>query len=129
MATYYRHCCGHTSLYHPWRTEADVPQADPCQACREARIGETIRFARHGAPPVSQRSRNHRDGTDEEGVSVYEIVGQDIHYTGWYFGIAERPLYLGEGEIVGWGSDGEPLVRMHTIHKATAREKKGLRAA
>jgi len=83
-----------------------------------ARLGEVIRFARHGAPPAGGCSRNHREQTGEAGVSVYEIVDGDTQYTGWWYGIAERPLYLGTGRIVGWGSDGEPLVEILTIKKA-----------
>src|SRR5215510_3254395 len=112
MARYYRHICRHTSLYHPWQQGEEVPHPDPCGTCRTARIGELIQFARHGEPPASGSSRNHREGTGEEGVSVYEVVAGQMQYTGWWYGIAERSLYYGTGVIVGWGSDGEPLVRI-----------------
>lgn len=118
MARYYRHTCGHTSLYGAWEHGAEVPCSDPCHECRMARVGEVIAFARHGKPPVSGASRNHRDGTGEVGVSVYEIVDGEINYCGWYFDIADRPLYRGTGHIVGWGSDGEPLVNILTIKKS-----------
>lgn len=114
MAHYYRHPCGHTSLYS-LAGQGERPCSDPCHACRMARVGETICFARHGVPPVSGTSRNHREHTAEAGVSVYEIVDGAIQYTGWWFEIAKRPLYRGKGTIVGWGSDGEPLVQIHTI--------------
>jgi hypothetical protein len=66
-------------------------------------------------------SHNYREGTQESGVSVYEIVDGDIQYCGWYFDIAERPLYYGKGTIIGWGSDGEPLVTVSSIKKAPRR--------
>jgi hypothetical protein len=118
MATYYRHDCGHTSLCEPWKTGPDLPLSGLCSVCLQARIGEVITFARHGTPPVSSASRNHRDQTAEEGVSVYEVVNGEIQYCGWYFAIANRPLYRGTGRIVGWGSDGEPLVQILTIAPA-----------
>lgn len=118
MATYYRHDCGHTSLYEPWKTGPDVPISGLCHACLEARIGEVIEFARHGKPPGSGTSRNYRDRTAEDGISVYEVIDGDIQYCGWYFEIANRPLYRGTGRIVGWGSDGEPLVQIITIKRA-----------
>lgn len=120
MATYYRHTCGHTSTKDAWKHGPDVARDDLCHDCRQARVGEVIHFARHGKAPASGTSRNHRDQTGEAGVSVYEVVNGEIQYVGWWFGIAERPLYRGTGEIVGWGSDGEPLVRIITIRKAQA---------
>lgn len=120
MARFYRHDCGHTSFYGH-SGQGDVRTSGLCPACLEARIGETIHFARHGAAPASGASRNHREGSGEAGVSVYEIVGNAIQYCGWFFEIAARPLYLGEGTIIGWGSDGEPLVQILTIKKATKK--------
>jgi len=117
MSRYYRHSCGHTSLSEPWAHGPEVPCADPCHPCRMARIGEVIPFIRHGAPPASGLSTNHRDGTPEEGVSVYEWKGGEAQYVGWHFAIAKRPRYRGTGRIVGWGSDGEPLVQILTIKK------------
>lgn len=121
MARYYRHRCSHTSLYKPWKSGPDVPCGDLCSACKEARIGEIIEFARHGKAPASGISHNARDRTAEAGVSVYEIVKGEIQYCGWWFSIAERPLYRGKGEVVGWGSDGEPLVSIIECGRVEAR--------
>lgn len=124
MAIDYRHECGHQGgTYDAWNTGEDRPAHGLCLACRAARIGEEICFARFGAPPKSGRSRNYREGTPEEGVSCYEMIGGGIQWIGWYFGMAERPLFMGQGIIVGWGSDGEPLVRVRTIRRATAAQK------
>jgi hypothetical protein len=116
MAQFYRHTCGHTSL-RGLSGQGEKAIDGLCPACLEARIGQVIPFARHGAPPQGA-SRNHRDGSAEAGVSVYEIVDGEIQYCGWSFEIEKRPLYTGTGEIVGWGSDGEPLVKILTIKKA-----------
>jgi hypothetical protein len=90
-----------------------------CDECKNKRIGEVIEFARYGKPHSSGCSWNHRDKISEPGISVYEIVKGRIEHVGWYFGFEEsRPLYTGKGRIVGWGSDGEPLVEIISIQKA-----------
>lgn len=71
-------------------------------------VGDTIEFVRYGRPVAN--SKNHRDGTIEDGMSVYMLDGIEVVYVGFCFGIVERPAYRGRGVIVGWGSDGEPLV-------------------
>jgi hypothetical protein len=88
-----------------------------CQACRTARIGEEIEFIRYGDIP--ERSYNYRDSTTEDGISVYEVVDGQPQYVGWHFGISDREVQIrGRGVIVGWGSDGEPLVKIvKTIKK------------
>lgn len=89
-----------------------------CPHCRKARIGEEIDFVRFGAIPATC-SLNHRDGTAEEGISVYEVVNGEPKLVGWYFDIISRGTKLsGRGVIVGWGSDGEPLVRIINITRA-----------
>lgn len=85
---------------------------------RGVKVGDTIDFIRHGRPPEDGYSRNHRDGTEEDGVSVYLIDGSEVVYVGWYFGIAQRPAYRGRGTVVGFGSDGEPLVRIKSLRRA-----------
>jgi len=78
-------------------------------------------FLRYGDLPAGGRSRNHADGSMEAGVSVYrgEILpsgeARVLPTTTAEFcglqSIANRPLYLVEGEEIGVGSDGEPLLR------------------
>jgi len=121
MTKFWRHTCGHTSLRDPWGIGEEALDM-ACQSCLNARIGERIAFARYGKPPSSGVSRNARDNTTEAGVSVYEIVEGSIRTVGWSFGITDRPLYVGRGVIVGWGSDGEPLVRIECIRKARKAE-------
>lgn len=116
MSIYYIRDCGHSTLKDPWKNGPDIRLDGLCMECRAARIGQEIRFVRHGTPPVGA-SRNHRDGTHEEGVSVYEIVNGKPNYIGWYFEISKRPAYSGRGVIVGWGSDGEPLVEVISIRR------------
>lgn len=122
MAATWKHTCGHTSTRDPWgRGETAIHTV--CDDCRQARIGQTIQFARYGKAPASGTSTNHREGTAEIGVSVYEIIAGAIQHVGWHFGITDRALYLGTGVIVGWGSDGEPLVKVVAIKKATKKQQ------
>lgn len=50
------------------------------------------------------RSKNHADGSFEDGMSVSETEAY------WYFH-GYKYLYVVAGEIAGTGSDGEPLLR------------------
>ena len=118
MAIYNVHKCGHFSTNDPWGSGPDVQVYSLCLNCKKSRIGETIEFARFGKPPVSGQSTNHREHTAEDGVSVYEIINGEIDLVGWHFGITDRVKYVGKGIILGWGSDGEPLVRIIKIRKA-----------
>lgn len=112
----YHFSCGHHGSDGTW--SKGTKQLDAlCAACRDARIGDVIPFVRHGQVPSGGASRNHRDGTAEAGVSVYEVVAGETKYCGWHFDIAERPVYRGTGRIVGWGSDGEPLVQILILKK------------
>ena|SRR5687767_15718689 len=124
MATYWIRDCAHTSLRDAWGKGSDEKLSGLCAECRAGRIGEVIQFVRHGQPPASGDSRNHRDGFAEGGVSVYELKDGQPQYTGWHFGIAERPAYAGKGRIVGWGSDGEPLVEILSIRLAKKFDSK-----
>lgn len=99
--------------------------AEVCQSCYHAAevgarpaIGATIDYVRYGKMPASGRSRNHRDGYAECGVSVYQVVDGEPKYTGWYFDIVTAPAYAGKGEVVGFGSDGEPLIKPLTCRRA-----------
>lgn len=86
--------------------------------------GTEIRFVRYGRVPESGSSVNWQTGDIEAGVSVYEL-----HSTGEAIGtvraeFADRALvYVGRGIVVGAGSDGEPLVRVLSIRKATTGQE------
>ena len=78
-----------------------------------------IIFVRFGDIP--KRSKNHRDKTDETGVSVYEAIVRagtvqlilpTLVTRGLVSlsGVNERPMFQVEGTEVGTGSDGEPLL-------------------
>ena len=118
MATYYIRDCGHETLKDMWKSGANVSLSGLCAECKTGRIGETIEFVRYGKPPASGVSRNHREDVAEEGVSVYELKSGQPDYVGFYFGSAQRPAYAGKGRIVGWGSDGEPLIEINTIRRS-----------
>ncbi len=118
MATYYIYECGHHGLKDAWGKGDDQAVGGLCVNCRAARVGQQIEFVRYGKLPASGSSRNHREQVAEDGVSVYEVVNGQPQLVGWHFGITDRPAYSGHGEIVGWGSDGEPLVRVQSLRRA-----------
>ena len=89
----------------------------------QERIGQEIKFVRFGTAPADGCSFNHRDQQGEEGMSCYEIKDGKPEYCGWYFGFLERPAYVGLGRIVSFGSDGEPLVEIITIRRASKAQK------
>lgn len=91
---------------------------------RGVEVGDTIEFVRHGTTPKGGKSRNHRDGYSEEGVSVYLLSGDEVVYVGWWFGIATKPAYRGRGVVVGFGSDGEPLVQVLGVRRAKEFDRK-----
>jgi hypothetical protein len=97
----------------------------PCKGCQQFRFGETIHFIRYGKFPASGTSYNYRDNKPEAGISVYEIVDGNIQFVGGCFGCTGRRFYLGDGIIVGWGSDGEPLVKILTIHNVDRSTRAG----
>jgi len=94
-----------------------------CKAAHEAKWADATRcYVRYGDLPKGGRSVNHADGTAESGVSVYN--GLYLPTTGEAIAIpttnaeacgmltiSDRPLYIVDGEEVGRGSDGEPVVR------------------
>ena len=78
-------------------------------------------YIRFGHVPKGGRSYNSRDNVYEEGVSVYPALfaasGECRLLTtpasfGTYSTICDRPAYRVWGEVVGTGSDGEPLLRV-----------------
>jgi len=125
MATYYLRDCGHRTERDAWKTGSDERLDGLCLNCRAARVGEVIEFARYGKPPAGGQSTNHRERMAEAGISVYEVVNGEIKFTGWHFGITEsRPAYSGKGRIIGFGSDGEPLVQILSIRRRREFDQK-----
>jgi len=110
--SYWKRDCG-CLTFRDMREASDEALPGQCFECSKKRIGEAIRFLRFGKPPSSGKSFDYRDKRAERGVSVYELGpdGKPI-LQGWHFGITERPAYLGKGRIVGFGSDGEPVVKI-----------------
>ena len=92
-----------------------------------------VRFGRKEGPfPPDEKSLNSITDTIEDGVSVYEAIERNGKYQlllpkidpisigtiGMCFNVAQcisgqinRPLYEVTGDIVGMGSDGEPLLK------------------
>jgi len=86
-------------------------------------------FIRFGACPKSGYSINYRDNTPEKGVSVFEaeFVGKEYRVfvdpilEATYLHVMNRPAYRIFGEIVGTGSDGEPVVKVSKKVKLTTK--------
>jgi len=117
MSDYFIMDCGHKTMRDPWGNRPDECCPGLCRNCKEDRIGEIINFVRYGNIPASGKSKNHRDNSIEDGVSVYEIKDGKEKLVGFHFDITDREKTYGVGEIVGWGSDCEPLVRVIKIIK------------
>lgn len=78
-------------------------------------------YVRYGKLPKGGRSINHADGSLEAGVSVYygerlpsgearALPRSNMELAG-ALSLMDRQLYIVTGELVGTGSDGEPVLR------------------
>ena len=93
----------------PWQLTKD--QADA--AISYGRMGKVVRkgdirfFYRVGAPPEGGHSFNTMTRAYEKGVSVYVTP-----MAGSFAGDVKRPWYYGKGEVIGFGGDDEPLIKV-----------------
>ena len=86
---------------------------------------QEIVFVRFGEIPENGISYNYRDNRHEPGVSVYPAikVGKQIRIdmTGMdmstYLFVQVRTAYFVKGEVVGYGSDGEPCLKIEKKRK------------
>ncbi len=109
----------------PWElTKEEANQALTYNEMQEGvDVGDVRTFYRVGAPPASGRSFNTMTGKHEAGVSVYVTPT-----TGSVAGETNRPWYYGVGEVVGFGGDDEPVVKISDTwkkypgHKAVIKE-------
>ena len=85
-----------------------------CWSCRQQLIGQEITFLRRGKAPASGVSVNHATGQAEPGVSVYLVLDGHVADVDRF---QDRPAYTGTGVVVGFGSDGEPCVRVSKIRR------------
>jgi hypothetical protein len=84
-------------------------------------IGTKIRFIRFGEPV--KKSKNWVNNEYLPGMSVYELGDSGASKTTIRGEFLDRnTAYVGEGKVVGYGSDGEPLVTDYTVRKATKKE-------
>jgi hypothetical protein len=83
-------------------------------------------YIRFGKCPKDGFSTNHRDGTLESGVSVFEaeFAGRDYRVIidspaleCAYVSVMDRPAYRVYGEVIGSGADGEPVLKVSRIRK------------
>jgi len=131
-----RHLCEHggamqwLEMHAPHiREECEAALSVPSDSVRFC----FVRFGRkNGVFPLAEDSHNALTGQKEGGVSVYEAVerngvyhillpridpisiatlGMCFNVAQGLWGQAEYPLYEVVGDLVGFGSDGEPLLR------------------
>jgi hypothetical protein len=82
-------------------------------------------FIRFGDCPFGGRSKNYRDNTLEDGVSVFEaeFTGNDYrllsndYLFATFYTVCDRPAYRAYGDVVGTGSDGEPVLKIKRVIK------------
>ena len=74
-------------------------------------------FWRVGKPPEGGKSYNTKDQFFEKGVSTYFYPEATS-----FAGMDRSDWYKVSGEFVGYGSDGEPLVKVESFKKGTQRE-------
>ena len=83
----------------------------------------SVRYVRFGKPPESGFSVNRRDGTAEAGISTHRLIKHNGEWHldhaggGYTTRMDTRPTYELAGELVGYGSDGEPLLKNVTSVK------------
>jgi hypothetical protein len=74
-------------------------------------------FWRVGKPPEGGQSYNSKDQFFEKGVSTYFYPEATS-----FAGMDRSDWYKVSGEFIGYGSDGEPLVKVESFKKGTQRE-------
>ena len=89
---------------------------------RIPKIDETINFIRFGN--IVEKSKNWAEGNTEQGMSVYSLSGDGAAEQTIRTEFSEnKSAFIGKGRVVGYGSDGEPLVAdVGDIRKATPAE-------
>jgi hypothetical protein len=81
------------------------------------KIGDAVKCWRKGQIPEGGRSYNFRDKHHEAGVSCYWQPEATS-----FAGLDDRPWYVVSGVLVGYGSDGEPLLGAAKARKATKKD-------
>jgi hypothetical protein len=93
------------------------------QAAKAAGVNQVVdptkvkTFWRVGKPPEGGYSYNSKDQFFEKGVSTYFFPEATS-----FAGMGRSDWYKVKGEFVGYGSDGEPLVKVESFKKGTQRE-------
>lgn len=84
------------------------------------RVGELITYARYGDFPKTGKSkmwltlgREFTSYPELKGISVFEVKnGFEIYPKYYPKSLFDRTRTTGRGVIVGWGTDGEPLLEL-----------------
>lgn len=101
----------------------DKAQADLVKSKkRKPAKGERVRFIRYGE--IVSNSTNWTDNRPEAGMSVYSLAADGAAEQTVRSEFSDRDnAYIGTGTVVGYGSDGEPLVSdVADVEKATAED-------
>lgn len=99
-----------------------LPEADTSSRSQgKPEIGEQIKFIRYGKP--TQNSTDWSKGEQLKGMSVYSLDEKGAAHQTVRSEFADRKdVYVGIGKVVGYGTDGEPLVSDYTVRKARKSE-------
>ena len=109
--------------------------SNPRGATHQSGVQRVARYLRFGPIPKSEQSHNHATGTIEKGVSVYAldendnpIVPTKREYAADDLAFRQRretgTRYIVQGDRVGTGYDGEPLLRNVKVVKDISEEPK-----
>jgi hypothetical protein len=89
----------------------------PWVAAPQVDVGSTGVFWRKGPPPEGGKSFNFKEKFFEQGVSAYFSPDPTS-----FAGIDDRPWYRVIGQLLGYGSDNEPLLRVESSRKASKND-------
>lgn len=113
--------CKRGAFLFPGLTEEEIKEARATiQTFRPAPYGKA--YIRYNELPEKGKSVNHATGIEEAGVSCYTAqwdlatgsykrTGTGLDGAAIFYLITGAPVYLIDGEEVGIGSDGEPLLK------------------
>lgn len=130
--------CKRGAYLCPGLTDAEIAEARERIATIQRKPVDGDCYIRFNDLPRGGKSRNHASGMTEAGVSCYEArwdilrgcfrrTGSGLEGAALVYLLQGAPIYLIQGEVVGTGSDGEPLLGSARVIGTLAfdREKDG----
>lgn len=107
-----------------------IARAADLELARDVAAGKV--YVRFGPLPKGGRSKNYATGALEQGVSAYatsyDLVKNQLKidfrgFLGGIFTLLDRPAYILRGDLMGYGSDGEPLLSNAQVARRLRREE------